>query len=211
MQTNSYTVNGIEFFLSADESLISQAKILIRAINTIPIENIKDGYKIEIGFSVFICIAAKDGYKIVVPDYLNSPFLNTTDDLTIALWILFEQTELLNMYGIEGVSTRFDDEIVVAKNALENPIISLQRYSDLGKGASGWCVEAIEERLDGTFQTITTKEYESIYVYQLLEKRSCLIKALALPYEYFVVFDNNEISEILNERNESIIYHGESL
>lgn len=205
METNNCIVSGINFSVSADESLISQAQVLFRAIKTIPIEKVRDGFKFEIGFSVFICIGTNDGYKIAVPDYLNSPFFNTTDDLTIALWVLLEQTELLNMYGIEGVSTRFDDEIVIAKNALENPIISLQRYSDLGKGASGWCVEAIEEKSDGRFQTIATKDYESIYVYQLLQKRPSLIKALALPYEYLAVFDGDEINQILNENNQSII------
>lgn len=205
METNSCIVNGVNFSVSADESLIPQAQVLFHAIKSIPIEKMRDGYKIEIGFSVFICIATNDGYKIVVPDYLNSPFLNTTDDLTIALWILFEQTELLNMYSLEGVATRFDDEIVIAKNTLENPTICLQRYSDLGKGASGWCVEAIEEKSDGKFQTVSTQHYESIYAYQLLQKRASLIKVLALPYEYVVVFDGDEITEILDENNKSII------
>ena len=205
METNSCLINGINLYISADESIISQSQVLFQAIKTIPIEKIKDGFKLEIGFSVFIFSAVNDGYKIVVPDYLNSPFLSTTDDLTFDLWILLEQTELLKMYVIEGVSTRFDDEIVIAKNALENPIISLQRYSDLGKEASGWCIEAIEEKSDGTFQTVTTKDYESIYAYQLLQKRLSLIKVLALPYEYIVVFDGDEIIEILNEKNESII------
>ena len=205
MEFNTCIINGIEFSVRADESIISQAQLLFRAIKTIPVEKIRDGYKFEIGFSVFICTTTDDGYKIVVPDYVNSPFLNTTDDLTIALWILLEQIELLNMYGIEGVSTRFDDEIVIAKNALENPIISLQRYSDLGKGASGWCVEALEKKSDGTFKTIAAKEYESIYAYQLLKKRPALIKVLALPYDFIVAFDGDQISEILNESNESVI------
>lgn len=74
---------------------------------------------------MFICESINGGYKIVVPDYTNSPLLNTTDDLTIALWVLFEQTKLLNYLGIDGVTTRFDDEIVIAKNVLEYPTISL--------------------------------------------------------------------------------------
>lgn len=204
MEINKSIINGINFYVSADKSLISAVQVLFRAIEVIPIETVRDGYKLEIGFSVFIFIAVNDGYKITAPDYLNGPFFNTTDDLTIDLWILLEQTELLKMYGIEGVSTRFDDEIVIAKNALENSIISLQRYSDLGKGESGWCVEAIEEKPDETFKTIATKDYESFYVYQLLQKRPSLIKVLALPYEYLVVFDGDEINEILNEKNESI-------
>ena len=204
MEIHSKTINGIKFFIKADNFLISQAQVLFRAIQSIPPDKIRDGYKIEIGFSVFICESINGGYKIVVPDYTNSPLLNTTDDLTIALWVLFEQTELLNYLRIDGVTTRFDDEIVIAKNVLEYPTISLQRYSDLGKEVSGWCIEAIEEKSDGIFQTIEAKDYQTIYAYQLLQKRLSLIKVLVLPYEYIVIFNGDEINEILNEKDESI-------
>lgn len=205
MKTINYTVNGIGFSVSADESIISLAQILFRAIVRIPVERIKDGYKFEMGFSVFICAATDTGFKIVVPDYLSSPFSNTAEDLTVALWILLEQTEMLKGYGIEGVPTRFDDEIVVAKNALESPAISLQRYSDLGKEASGWCIEALKEKADGTYQMVQAEGYESIYAYQLLQKRSSLLKVLVLPYEYVVVVMGDEIVEILNENDESLM------
>ena len=54
------------------------------------------------------------------------------------------------------------------------------------------------------FQTIEAKDYETIYAYQLLQKRLSLIKVLVLPYEYIVIFNGDEINEILNEKDESI-------
>ncbi len=204
METNSKIINGIKFWVKADKFLIPQAEILFKAIQSISPNKIRDGYKIEIGFSVFICEKINGGYKILVPDYTNSPLINTTDDLTIALWILLEQAELLNYLGIDGVPTRFDDEIVIAKNVLEYPTISLQRYSDLGQDVSGWCIEAIEESSEGRFQSIEAEDYETIFAYQLLQKRLSLIRVLALPYEYIVIFNRDEINEILNEKDESI-------
>ena len=61
---------------------------------------------------------------------------------------------------------------------------------------SGWCIEAIEEKSDGIFQTIEAKDYETIYAYQLLQKRLSLIIVLVLPYEYIVIFNGDEINVI---------------
>lgn len=205
MVTINDIVNGVKYRLSVDESLAPYCEVLFRALRSVPANTMRDGYKFEIGFSVFICVTEEDGYRILAPDYINSPFINTTEDLTIPLWIMFEQVELLNEYGVGGIPTRFDDEIVIADSALDSRIISMQRYSDLGKGASGWCIEAVQENEDGSMGTESTTRYESIYAYQLLQKRASLIKALVLPYDYLVVFDGDEIGEILNENDVSIM------
>lgn len=205
MQNNRYTINGIIFYINADESLVQMADVLAQAMKSIPVDRICDDYKFEIGFSVFICKKTGDGFTLFVPDYLNNPFLNTTEDLTISLWILMEQSNFIKEFNIEGVSTRFDEEIVIAENALSSSLICLQRFSDLGKGASGWCVESIEKRQDDKYHTIETKKYSSCYAYELLQKRKALIKALAFPYGYIIVFDGDSIVEILNENDISLI------
>lgn len=205
METISAVINGNKFSVSADEALVKYSRFLFGTLERIPQSAIKDGYRTEIGFSVFICQKVDDGYKIVVPHYVDSPFNHTTDDLTLALWILVEQTKMLRICKLDGVATRFDDEIVVAKGALDSQIISLQRYPDLGKGASGWCIEAVKENEDGTFHSVQASGYESIYAYQLLQMRPALMKILALPYNYLVVFDGDNISEIINENDESIL------
>ena len=204
MQNSSYIINNIKFYINADEALAPVADILAQEMKSIPVDRIYDDYKFEIGFSVFTCKAKDDGFTIVAPDYLNSPFLNTTDDLTIPLWILMEQTTLLNEYKADGVPTRFDEEIVIAENALSSSLICLQRFSDLGKGASGWCVESIEKRQDDKYRIIETKKYHSCYAYELLQKRESLIKALAFPYGYLIVFDTDNIVEILDENDISL-------
>lgn len=191
------------FSASVEEPLFTQVQILFLSIKTIPPENIKNGYKLEIGFSIFILVENDNGYCIVVPDYTKSPFSDTTEDLTIALWIQFEQIDLLKLYDIQGTPVRFDDKIAVAKNALQENLISLQRFSDLGE--SGWCVESIEHGEDGKFHNVSTNEYESYYVYQLLKLRPSLMKALALPYDYIVVFEGDTINAILNEQDEDIM------
>ena len=50
-----------------------------------------------------------------------------------------------------------------------------------------------------------TEEYEMIYAYQLLSLRPSILSVLFLPYDYIVVFNDDECVEILDENNNSII------
>lgn len=204
METTNVLINGNQFYASADKALLPYAQLLFGALKNIPEHQIRDGYRIEIGFSLFTCLQVEGGYRIVAPHYTVDPFRNTTEDLTLALWILYQQAGLLKKCNLGGVATRFDDGIVVAKGALDSPTVSLQRYDDLGKGASGWCVEAVEESADATPQTVAAEGYESLYAYQLLQLRPALLKVLVLPYHYLVVMDDEQIHAILNEKNENI-------
>lgn len=198
-------IKGINYSVKADEAVISKAEILFKALEALNADDINDGYKLEIGFSVFIMVSQPKGYSILVPDYTDSPFTSLTDDLTIGLWILSEQAELLYGFGFDEVSVRFDDEITVAENTFKSPWISMQRYPDLGKNHSGWCIEGIEKDREGKWRSTQDNNYRSVYAYELLNIRPSLIKYLILPYNYIAVFDGGDIAEILNSRDESIL------
>lgn len=200
METINVLINGNQFYASADQALLPYAQLLFGALKNIPEQSIRDGYRIEIGFSLFTCLQVEGGYRIVAPDYTDDPLRNTTKDLTLALWILYQQAGLLKKCNLGGVATRFDDGIVVAKGALDSPTVSLQRYEDLGKGASGWCVEAVGENAE----PVPAESYESLYAYELLQIRPALLKVLALPYHYLAVMDDEQIHAILNENDENI-------
>lgn len=204
MKAYTNRINGITYRIAVEEVLYPQAQVLFQAINKIPNDKINDGYKIEIGFSVFIFVKnANDDYTIVACDYTKNPFKDTTKDLTLALGIQFQQLDILKQYKLVGEDVRFDDKIVVAKNALDKPHISLQRFTDLGK--SGWCVDALSFDENGKAVFEKAEGYESYYAYQLLNIRPALIKILPLPYNYIVVFKDDDIVEILNEQNQSLI------
>ena len=167
---NTYTkeINGIKYTIKVDDMLYFQSQALWRAISDIPVGRLKDGFKIQIGFSLYILQKAISGYCIVTPETI-----------------------------------RFDDKIAVAKGSIVKPKICLQRFRDLG--GSGWCVNEIFQNKDGKFSNVDTTEYESIYAYQLLNIRPSVLKALMLPYDYIVVIDGDDIIELLNEKDESII------
>ena len=197
MKTFSCKIHDITFNARAEEPLYPQVQTLFQTIQAIPAKNIRNGYSIEFGFTVFFLVEKGNEYCIVAPDYKKYPYSDTTEDLTIALWIQLEQAHLLRLYNLECEGVRFDDKVIVAKNALQENAIYLQRFSNCGKGDSGWCIKPVEHGEAGDF--------EAYYAYQLLSIRPALIKALILPYEYIVIFEGDTIVSIMNEQDEDII------
>ena len=203
MKTYIKEINGISYRLALEEELYTQALILLSEIEKIG-DTVRDGYKIQIGFTVFtLNKQSHNEYTIAAPDYMKNPFNDTTTDLTLAVGIQFQQLDILKTCGVVGESVRFDDKIAVADNALNKEYISMQRFSDLGE--SGWCIEGLEKDKNGSFNCVSASEYKPYYAYQLLSIRPSLVWCLLLPYGYMVVFSGENILEILNENNESLL------
>ena len=200
MKTYRNSINGITFIAAAEEKLYPQVQILFQSIEEVPFENIKNGYLLEIGFTVFTLVEKDGVYIIFAPDYKNNPFTDTVEDLTAALRIQSQQIDLLKSYNIKWENIRFDDKIIVAKNALQENHIFMQRNSDCNKGDSGWCVKSVDND-----ETDDADNYEAFYVYQLLELRPELLKVLAFPYDYIIVFEGDVLKAILNEQDEDIM------
>lgn len=195
-------INGINYYYNVEEVLNFQIEPLLRLIEKLPIEQIKNRLKIEMGFSVFELEENEDGYTIVASDYETSPFSEKTADLTLACLIQIEQTEILQKYGIDGEKIRFFDEIAVAKGAISKPHICLQRFKDLG--GSGWCINEIIMEND-RYALADASEYETIFAYQLLELRPSILRVLLLPYDYMIIINEDEILEILDQNDKSVI------
>lgn len=205
MSVYTKIINGIKFNLKTEEVLYFQSESLFKAISKISPGKICDNYRIEVGFSIFI-LRKKQGkqeYDILVPDYNGTPFSENTDDLTLAFLIQLEQIKLLKKYNISGVGIRFDDEIVVAKKTLDKQLIRLQRFT--GVDGSGWYINEIYIDKDGSYENVDAKEFEVIYAYQLLSIRPSILSVLFLPYEYMVIFSDDECLAILDDNDNILV------
>ena len=199
----SEEINGIKFNYCIEEVLSSQMRPILNALSGIPKEKIVDGFRIGVGFSIYTLTGNNNEFDIIVSDYTKSPFVDTTKDLSLAIWIQYEQALFLREHNIEGRAIRFDDVIAVAKEALDKESISMPRFSDLG--GSGWCINEVRIDENKKFSIRDTDEYETIYAYQLLHFRPQLMNTLLLPYDYIVVCNGDEVVEVLNDKDESII------
>lgn len=200
MQKYGKKINSIQFTLSADASLEAQAHTMFQILGEIDPRKFKDGYTIQAGFTVYTCQEVPGGYAIFAPDYFNDPFHMMTDDLTQAFQIQHDQVQLLRSYNVEGVETRFDSKVVARKGVLAQSAIYLQRGRTDSPNDSGWY---IGPRDRGTTPP-DVGDLEAFYGYELVSKRSGLVKLLALPYDFLAVVDGDSIVAILNEQDESV-------
>ncbi|MGC4378119.1 hypothetical protein WD019_14520 [Fictibacillus sp. Mic-4] len=188
------TIGDKKMIIEAEEHLNFQVDNLFKTLSKIDSSKLKDGFSIQVGWSVFFLSEKEDGFHLIAPDYTKNPFQDTTDDLTIPLWVQLEQVHCLRKLNIPGETIKFSDKIVTAKNVLQLDDIYLQRSSDCEKGDSGWYIGPVNDEDE-------TEELEAFYAYQLLKIRPSIIQALALPYEYMVIFEKDEIKAVLNDQD----------
>jgi len=200
MKTFNEQINCTTFTATAEAELEPQIKTLFQTISDIPPERLRDGFVIEMGFSVFLLKSQDGGYRFETPDCTKNPFEDTTDDLTLALFTQLEQTNFLRQFNLEGEPTRFDDKIIIANGALEQDGIALCRDGARKKGDSGWCIKF----LDGEKNSTKASDYTAYPAFRLYSLYPAFIKLLALPYEYIVVWDEGEMKAILNDEDEDI-------
>lgn len=65
------------------------------------------------------------------------------------------------------------------------------------KGHSGWYIGPVEDN--------DTTELYALYAYQLLKIKPEIIQVLALPNDFMVVFEGNEIKAVLNENDVDVL------
>lgn len=202
MITYTEEINGIKYTFSTEESLRPFVEPLLEAIEYIPKERIRDGFKIRAGFSTFMLSWNGGGYDIAAPDYTDDPLVALTTDLSLALHIQFRQVFLLHKYGIVGQAIHFSEKLAVAKGALEKELVSMQRFP--GLGSSGWAVETFTMNDKGIAVPETAKEYDAICAYELLQLRPELLDVLSLPDNYVAVFKGNELIELMDGDSNSL-------
>lgn len=174
-----------------------QIEILFAILEQVDPDKLSHGFSLQVGWSVYYLQEREAGnFILTTPDYSRNPFENITEDLTLALWVQLEQSHFLRKINVDGSSIKFSDKIILSKGVLELEKIYLQRNGDVEKGDSGWYIGPVEDD--------NTTELYALYAYQLLEMKPEIIQVLALPNDYMVVFEGNEIKAVLNENNEDI-------
>ncbi len=191
-------IGGRLFKVDSEEYLREQAEALLEIIGNIELSKLKDKFKVQVGWSIFTIVEDSEGFNVVAPDYNKNPFSESTDDLTISLWVQLEQGILLNKLKLGGEMISFQDKIVCAKGVLAVDDIYLERSKEHEKGDSGWYIGPVDE-------SIATDELEAYYAYQLLKIRPSIIKMLALPSGYMAVLDKDELKAVLDDNDIDIL------
>ncbi|MBG1241065.1 immunity protein Imm33 domain-containing protein [Nostoc sp. NZL] len=163
--------------------------------------NLKDGTKVEFGWSILTLRGNEDELVVCEPYFSDDPFQNYLPVVDDTLRVITEQIELLNRVGVEGVNPSFQDKVVIAKGSLQANHIYLERKSpEANTHNSGWYIGEVTQ--DKPEQT--DDNFEAVYVYQLLNQRPALMPILALPPGYLVIVNEDIIEAIFNKDNQNI-------
>ena len=189
-------INGNVLVANVENYMKEQAEALLDIISNI--ERLKNNFKIQIGFTIFTLLNVNEEMVILAPDYNKNPFIDTTEDLTIALWVQLEQGILLNKLKLDGELISFQDKIICSKNALKFDNIYLQRSLQYEKGDSGWYIGTVDEKN-------RDEELEIIYAYQILKMKPSILQALALPNGHIAVFNKDRLEAVLDENDIDIL------
>ncbi|MBU7592609.1 immunity protein Imm33 domain-containing protein [Metabacillus halosaccharovorans] len=182
---------------TAEKELEPQIESLFSILEQEDRNKLIHGFSLQVGWSVYYLNEKETGnFILTTPDYSRNPFEDITEDLTLALWVQLEQGHFLRKLNVDGLSIKFSDKIILSKGVLELEKIYLQRTGDVEKGDSGWYIGPVEDN--------NTTELYALYAYQLLKIKPEIIQVLALPYDYMVVFEGNEIKAVLNENDVDI-------
>lgn len=198
MKEFNSVVGGKKFTIYAEKELEPQALSLFAILKKIDQTKIVDGFSFQVAWATyFLEEKAQDCFLIKTNDYTSNPFVQKTDDLTLALWVQLEQGHLLRKLNIEeGKATLFSDKLILDRGVLEQEDVYIQRTSEVESGDSGWFI--------GYLESERKEDLYAIYAYELLKKRPEFIQFLALPYNYMVIFKKDNIEAILNGKDENI-------
>lgn len=111
---------------------------MLDIIGNIELSKLKDKFKVQVGLAIFTIVEDSEGFDIVAPDYIRNPFSESTDDLTIFLWIQLEYGTFLNKLKLVGEMISFQDKIVCTKGVLSLDNIYLEGSKEHEKGDAGW-------------------------------------------------------------------------
>ncbi|WP_309479522.1 immunity protein Imm33 domain-containing protein [Brevibacillus agri] len=190
------------FVVTCREFLEKQADFLLDLFADVENESgpLRNGAKIQVGWTILI-INEREGHEgqmeIVAPDYDTNPFTETNRDLSVSLYVQMAQNHCLQTLQLAGETALFQDKIVVAKGALEEEHVYLQRAEQAEAGDSGWYLGPVQGEVD-------SDGLESYYIFQLLKRRPSLLQALALPCGYIAVLKGDQIEAVLDEHDENV-------
>lgn len=135
---------------------------------------------------------------VCVPDVSADPFRDETADISSPLRLLVEQISFTLNLALEPVATTFQDKVVLDDGCLKETALFLVRDPpDVTKQDSDWFIGRLGPREP-------PPPLQALHVYQVLQKRPELGRALALPFGSMVTTNRGGIWTVVDQNNKQI-------
>jgi hypothetical protein len=201
MARRTLRIGDVDLVARCDDAFATQAGSLLEAVASFQSQGkrLADGVHVQFGWSLLTLRRRGGDLVVCEPDFDGDPFHEIREDVTCTLRVLMGQVAVVQRLGLVPVEIRFDDKVVLAKGCLAQRRVYLQR-SQPRPGDSGWYVGPV----DGPAPEQKPENYEAIHVFELLHRRAALLRVLALPARYLVIFDGDEVQGIADPNNNEV-------
>ncbi len=191
--------NGKTIIVHCRKTLAEQAEGLLAKLEELDRRGppLRDGSTIRFGWSPLTLHSEGDALVVHEPDFSRDPRLGQRPRIDETLQVLKEQAFLLHMVAAEGESAAYDSQVVIEKECLADLSIYLERSAPVDKRDSGWFIGRVSGK-----ETLVEEDLTSLPVFELMRQRPGVMKALALPAGWMVVFLGDDIQAVFDERGE---------
>lgn len=202
-------VHGITVRAQVGADLEPMLEVLLRAIETIPADDLRAGTSFRMGWCVYELTPISvdggsdtaGGLQITAPDFASAsasdPATHRSADLTPALWAHVEQRLLLGRLDVRGDTPLYSEKLVYHDGAFTAPAVALHRQEASTAGDSGWFLGIVG-------QDAEPADLKAIPLWQLLHYRRSLLQAVALPAGWVVGFDGSDVDAVIDPEGKAI-------
>jgi len=188
------TIAGQPLLVECDSSLESAAHDVLRMFADLANSGkpMRDGLRIRFGWSLLTLRSDQAGLRVCEPLFTRDPEHALNPDLDTTLGVLVAQVEWLRRLQEQGSDVAFDQQIVVAGDALTASDIFALREEPKSDLDSGWSVAPVP----ADSRDIDMSALCAVPVARLVEARPGLLPILTLPAGYLVRLRQNDVIEI---------------
>jgi hypothetical protein len=153
------------------------------------------GVELRFGWSVLRLEDDGDGVLMAFePDFAAWPERRWRDTIDVTLDVLEAQAQLLRRTGAVAEDVTFDQVVLAAPGALDEPRAFMRRMDARAPEDSGWVIGA----LDDPEALSLAARLEAVTVAALVARRPSLLQPLPLPEGYIAIVTGNAVVNVLD-------------
>lgn len=199
--TQSLDIGGHRVFANCNAEHDAMARALLAKLAQLHQAGppLQPGSKIDFGWSMLQIEAHPDHWVVCEPDYESDP-LDWKPQVDDTLWVMQQQATLHAALGhISGLRTRGDQWLLLQPSALTAADVFLHRSSPTDAQNSGWYIG-----VDSSADAELDQPAESVIAGALLLAKPEWLCTLSLPVGYLVHFNQDELADIMDDRQACI-------
>ena len=164
--------------------------------------DLTEGAELRFGWSAFRLADDGDGVLVACePDFGAWPNRDWRATIDVTLDVVEAQTQLLRSTGATGEDVAFDQVVLAAPGAIEEPRAFMRRVGALAPEDSGWLVGAI----DDPEALSASDRLEAVAIAALVRRRAGLLPALTLPEGSVAILTGASVEMVLDAAGRELL------